>query len=263
MGLFSGFGKKKKGGSQQQHQSRSQKRQRLTFRLEEIITPNAPVPLGNEHITDPSLVDLSSLWMPSMSLDTAHTTVSSYPGILGGTTLPLSPDGHIATNASLDAIPFVGCPVGNGPFPDLGNGNPTIPDPSGGVISPPVVLPVDPPVSYHFPKINQPLIGVIDTGFNANNPDIDYSRVTLGRDRVDNDDNPLLADGEGNEHGTHVLGIIGATNDNGIGIDGINDQAPLWLGRAIGSGKWAESLREFVNAAKASGQPHAVVNLSF
>ncbi|MGB8690919.1 MAG: S8 family serine peptidase [Microcoleus sp.] len=113
-----------------------------------------------------------------------------------------------------------------------------------------------------FDKKNQPLIGIIDTGFNGKNPDIDYKRIILGRDRVDNDNDPLLS-GEGSEHGTHVLGIIGATQGNDIGIDGINDDAPIWLGRAIGSGKWVESLREFVDAAKASGQPKAVVNLSF
>jgi len=110
---------------------------------------------------------------------------------------------------------------------------------------------------------NQPLIGVIDTGFNGSNPDIDYSRIILGRDLVDGDDNPLFQDSEGNEHGTHILGLIGATRDNGIGIDGINDDAPIWLGRAVGSGRWAESLTEFVDAAKESGQPNAVVNLSF
>ncbi|MEQ8756921.1 MAG: S8 family serine peptidase [Coleofasciculus sp. G1-WW12-02] len=125
-------------------------------------------------------------------------------------------------------------------------------------------LDVDVPIRWlKFEKSKQPLIGVIDTGFNGSNPDIDYSRVTLGRDHVDGDDNPLFEGDEGNEHGTHVLGIIAATQDNGIGVDGINDQAPLWLGRAVGSGKWAESLREFVDAAKASGQPNAVVNLSF
>jgi hypothetical protein len=32
---------------------------------------------------------------------------------------------------------------------------------------------------------NQPLIGIIDTGFTRNNPDIDYSRIIVGRDRVD------------------------------------------------------------------------------
>jgi len=118
------------------------------------------------------------------------------------------------------------------------------------------------PIEYEFPQENQPLIGIIDTGFSENNPDIDYSRISLGQDRIDGDDNPLLTTDEGNEHGTHVLGIIGATQDNDIGIDGINDDAPIWVGRAVGSGKWAESLVEFVDAAQESGQPNAVVNLS-
>ena len=115
---------------------------------------------------------------------------------------------------------------------------------------------------FQFPAESQPLVGIIDTGFAANNPDLDYSNITLGRDWIDGDDNPLLSAGEGNEHGTHVLGIIAAQQDNGIGIDGINPDAPLWLGRAVGSGQWANSLVEFVDAAVESGQPNAVVNLS-
>jgi N-acetylmuramoyl-L-alanine amidase/nucleoid-associated protein YgaU/surface antigen len=112
------------------------------------------------------------------------------------------------------------------------------------------------------PIANQPLIGIIDTGFAINNPDINYENITLGTDFVDGDANPLLFEGEGSEHGTHVLGIIAAEQDNGEGIDGINDDAPIWLGRAIGSGKWADSLVEFVNHAIESEQPNAVVNLS-
>ncbi|MDB9311896.1 S8 family serine peptidase [Spirulina sp. CS-785/01] len=108
----------------------------------------------------------------------------------------------------------------------------------------------------------QPLVGVIDTGLSSDNPDLDYDKITLGKDRVDGDDNPLLSDGEGNKHGTHVLGVIAAEQDNGIGIDGVNDDAPLWVGRAVGSGQWAESLVEFVDAARESEQPNAVVNLS-
>ena len=128
-------------------------------------------------------------------------------------------------------------------------------------VAPKPVEPVQ-PVQFQFPVANQPLVGVIDTGFSGNNPDINYSRIILGRDRVSNDANPLLATGEGSEHGTHILGIIGATQNNGVGIDGVNDKAPLWVGRAIGSGQWAESLVEFVNAAIESNQPNAVVNLS-
>ncbi len=118
------------------------------------------------------------------------------------------------------------------------------------------------PVQNEFSQENQPLVGIIDTGFSDNNPDIDYSRISLGQDRIDGDDNPLMEAGEGNEHGTHILGTIGATQDNDIGIDGINDDAPIWVGRAVGSGQWAESLVEFVDAAQESGQPNAVVNLS-
>ena len=113
-------------------------------------------------------------------------------------------------------------------------------------------------------KSGLPLIGVIDTGFSADNPDIDYSRITLGKDLVGGDGNRLLESGEGwRDHGTKILEIIGATRNNNIGIDGINDKSPLWLGGAVGSNDWAQSLVEFVDAAKASGQPNAVVNLSF
>ncbi|WP_246198761.1 S8 family serine peptidase [Sodalinema gerasimenkoae] len=118
------------------------------------------------------------------------------------------------------------------------------------------------PERFEFAKEDQPLVGIIDTGFAENNPDLDYDNITLGRDWVDGNDNPLLAEGEGNEHGTHILGIIAAQQDNDLGIDGINPDAPIWLGRGVGSGEWANSLVEFVDAAVESGQPNAVVNLS-
>lgn len=114
------------------------------------------------------------------------------------------------------------------------------------------------------PPENQPLIGVIDTGLSANNPDIDPFHVHFGAhsDYVAEDGLPLLQPTEGSEHGTHITGIIAATQDNGIGIDGINDQAPIYIARATGSGQWAEALKDFVDAAKDSGQPHAIANLS-
>lgn len=117
-------------------------------------------------------------------------------------------------------------------------------------------------VANPFPRSQQPLIGVIDTGFSPLNPGISPGRLLLGRDWVENDNNPLTGDAS-REHGTQVLNVIAASRSDGIGIDGINDTAPLWLGRAVGSGQWAASLREFVDTARASGQPNAVVNLSF
>jgi Subtilase family len=98
---------------------------------------------------------------------------------------------------------------------------------------------------------NQALVGIIDTGFNAKDVNLKGSSLHLGRDRIENDANPLVKTGD--QHGTHVLEAIAARDGH----------APLWLGRAVGSGKWAESLVEFVDSAKTSGQTHAVVNLSF
>ena len=107
------------------------------------------------------------------------------------------------------------------------------------------------------PQPTQPLIGIIDTGFAADNPNIDYSQIILGKDLIDKDNNPLLQPNEGNQHGTAILEIIaGDKNKN-------NHETPIWLGRGTGSGNWHESLIEFVDAAKASKQPNAVVNLSF
>ncbi len=102
-----------------------------------------------------------------------------------------------------------------------------------------------------FSSAQQPLVGIIDTGFSAQDPYLTNAPFDLGRDRIDDDANPLVVSGD--QHGTHVLDAIATKDGN----------APLWLGRAVGSGKWAESLVEFVDAAKASGHSHTVVNLSF
>ncbi|WP_341738036.1 S8 family serine peptidase [Microcoleus sp. CAWBG640] len=104
----------------------------------------------------------------------------------------------------------------------------------------------------NFPLVSQPLVGSIDTGVSADSPYLNYANIKKGRDYVGGDDNPLLKAGEGSEHGTFMLGII----------DAINKTAPKWVGRAIDSGRWADSLVEFVDAAKASGQKNAIANLS-
>jgi Subtilase family len=112
-------------------------------------------------------------------------------------------------------------------------------------------------------QASQPLVGVIDTGFNVAEAKINRGNISLGWDRVGKDSDPLLKAGEGNEHGTHILSTIAAQQDETSGMGGINPDAPLWLGRAVGSGEWADSLVEFVDAAKAAGQKNAVANLSF
>ncbi|RMG11029.1 MAG: DUF4114 domain-containing protein [Cyanobacteria bacterium J055] len=119
-----------------------------------------------------------------------------------------------------------------------------------------------PPERFDFPQAKQPLVGILDTGLAANNPDIDYGNITSGTDRVDGDADPLLQPGEGSQHGTHVVGIIAAQQDNGIGIDGINPDAPIVIERAIGSGEWTESLIALVDRIRESEQPNGIINLS-
>ncbi|MCT7964089.1 S8 family serine peptidase [Laspinema sp. D1] len=127
--------------------------------------------------------------------------------------------------------------------------------------SPPPSVPAQP--RFEFPKKDQPQIIVIDSDFSGNNPDLDYSQITWGGDYIEDDADPTLQAEESNGHGTRILGILAAKQDNSIGIDGINNQAPILASRAIGSGKWAEALIDAVDAAKTSGQPNAIVNLSF
>ncbi len=57
------------------------------------------------------------------------------------------------------------------------------------------------------------LVAVIDTGVDYNHPDL-LGRVVLGRNYINNSDDPLDDHG----HGTHVAGTIGAATNNEIGI---------------------------------------------
>ena len=128
--------------------------------------------------------------------------------------------------------------------------NPSLPTGTVPIFSPLVITEPD---GYDFPVADQPLIGVIDTGINSNNPYLNYSQIQPGLDRVGGDTDPFLQPFEGVEHGTHTVGTI----------SDVNDDATIWVGRAVGSQEWSNSLIEFVDAAKTSNQPNAVVNLSF
>jgi murein DD-endopeptidase MepM/ murein hydrolase activator NlpD len=122
--------------------------------------------------------------------------------------------------------------------------------------------PVEPPVlPISSPPENRAFIGIIDTGFASNNPDLDYFQVTLGRDRIDKDSNPLFTAGTGNEHGTFSWGLVSAIQGNDKGIDGYNDKANIYLSRAIGSGEWDLALTDFVTEAKAQKKKNAIALL--
>ena len=68
------------------------------------------------------------------------------------------------------------------------------------------------------------LIGVIDTGINTRHEDLkDNIHYDLGKDFVNNDNNPF----DDNGHGTHVAGTIAAVGNNETGVVGICWKAKL------------------------------------
>ncbi len=117
--------------------------------------------------------------------------------------------------------------------------------------------------TYQFAPEDQPVIGILDTDFTADNPDINTDNLTVGNDFIEGDSDPFVAPSTAKSHGTTILETIAAIQDNDLGQDGINDDVRLWLARSTGSGRWAEALVDFVEAAKQSGQPNAIANLSF
>jgi len=244
------FGGKKRNQAQgfgDSSKTKSRKRPK-SFILEKIVTPSAGI--GDwDHEFD-QLHQLLGSW----SLSDLHL-----PNFLADSGVcPIDPSGA-PTNNLPPLIDFD--PLG---LYNNGIATQTPYNPGGAFETLPVALiPVDPQSPnpsnpnairqlLDFPLADQPLVGTIDTGVSAGSPYLNYANIKKGRDYVGGDDNPLLKPGEGSEHGTFMLGII----------DAINQTAPKWVGRAIDSGRWADSLVEFVDAAKASGQKNAIANLS-
>jgi subtilisin family serine protease len=103
------------------------------------------------------------------------------------------------------------------------------------------------------------VVAVIDSGIAYDHPDLAgniWSQV--GRDFVQNDNQPLDHDG----HGTHVAGTIGAVGNNGVGITGVNQDVSLMALRVVGpQGLTASRVTAAINYACANGA--RVVNGSF
>ncbi|RFP61766.1 MAG: DUF4114 domain-containing protein [Limnothrix sp. CACIAM 69d] len=171
--------------------------------------------------------------------------------------VPPSPDGFAGDDGLLPAPPLDFEPSAGEALPNPADG--VLPDGASNLPGP---LPIYTETQFEFPAENQPVIGIIDTGFAGNNPDFKFNNITWGKDYVSGDLDPTLAAGEGSQHGTHILGVIAAQQDNGVGIDGINPDAPIFATRAIGSGAWAAALTDTVDHIKTLGQPNGVVNLS-
>jgi subtilisin family serine protease len=100
-------------------------------------------------------------------------------------------------------------------------------------------------------------VAIVDSGVQADHPDL-AGRVGAGRDFVDGDATPQDGDG----HGTHVLGIVGAATGNGIGVSSVAPLAALMPVRVLGddgSGTTANVARG-IDYAREHGAD--VINLS-
>jgi Ca2+-binding RTX toxin-like protein len=106
--------------------------------------------------------------------------------------------------------------------------------------------------SQIFSDRTLPFVGVIDTEFSVDDFDLDGIKICLGSNLISANPESLSALSISKEHGSKVLQILKSAQTQA-----------LWLGQTVGSGRWAESLVEFVNAIKAFGHPNAVINLSF
>ena len=103
------------------------------------------------------------------------------------------------------------------------------------------------------------IVAIIDTGVKASHPDLQGGRLLPGYDFVDNDGTPQ-DDVDG--HGTHVLGIVGATENNGVGVSSVAPGARLLPVRVLdntGAG-FVEDVAKGIDYAVAQGAH--VINLS-
>ena len=103
------------------------------------------------------------------------------------------------------------------------------------------------------------IVAIIDTGVKASHPDLQGGRLLQGYDFVDNDGTPQ-DDVDG--HGTHVLGIVGAAENNGVGVASVAPGARLLPVRVLdntGSGDISD-VADGIDYAVAQGAH--VINLS-
>lgn len=93
-------------------------------------------------------------------------------------------------------------------------------------------------------------------------------RSTIIKDEYNNPldtlygNNDVMADLEGALHGTQVAGLIGATRNNGVGIDGIADQVQLMILRVVPDGdEYDKDIALAIRYAVNNGAK--IINMSF
>lgn len=120
----------------------------------------------------------------------------------------------------------------------------------------------------HITDCSSVIVAVLDTGINYTHTDLaanmwdgGASYPNHGWDYVDDDNDPISSDGE--SHGTHVAGTIGAAGNNARGITGVCWEAELMALRAGDENGFITTSRisQGVDFALANGA--RVINMSF
>jgi serine protease len=101
------------------------------------------------------------------------------------------------------------------------------------------------------------VVAVIDTGVDASHEDL-QGRLLAGHDFVDNDDTPQ----DGNDHGTHVSGIVAANAGNGVGVEGVAPAARVLPVRVLGDDGSGSDENVVKGIDYAVAQKADVINLS-
>ena len=127
------------------------------------------------------------------------------------------------------------------------------------------------------------VVGVIDSGAQLSHPDLEPNEWQnpgeagpLATNGVDDDGDGYVDDvhgwdfvagdaqpDDGNGHGTHVAGTVGARGNDGVGVSGVAWQSSLMVLRALdanGSGSVSNAMKAYAYAARKGAR---VVNLSF
>ena len=120
----------------------------------------------------------------------------------------------------------------------------------------------------HITDCSSVIVAVLDSGINYTHTDLaanmwdgGLSYPNHGWDSVDNDNDPIPSDG--NSHGTHVAGTIGAVGNNANGTTGICWNAELMALRASDKNGYIPTTRIFQGVDFALANGVKIINMSF
>ena len=121
----------------------------------------------------------------------------------------------------------------------------------------------------HITDCRSAVVAVLDTGINYTHQDLTANMwdgsssgfPNHGYDFVDSDNNPMPTGG-GEDHGTHIAGIIGAVGNNSSGVTGVCWQANIMSVRVLGANGTGSTSGIIQGIEFASDKGAKIINMS-